>query len=170
MAATLAQTKIFEAFLANAADAKQFFHGHTFGGNPLAAAAAIASIDLLQQPELLESVNTKAKQLRERLNRLVKHPNVGDIRGRGFMVGIEIVADRQTRASFPSTTQLGRRICKRALDHGVWIRPLGDVIILMPPLAIGDEQLATLSNAVIQSIEQELASDKADAARLLSSR
>ncbi len=170
MAATLARTKIFEAFLANAADAKQFFHGHTFGGNPLAAAAAIASIELLQQPELLESVNVKAGQLRERLNELVKHPNVGDIRGRGFMVGIEMVADRQTQASFPSTTQLGRRICKRALDHGVWIRPLGDVIIVMPPLAIGDDQLATLSNAVIESIEQELASDEVDAARLLSSR
>ncbi len=170
MAATLARTKIFEAFLANPADAKQFFHGHTFGGNPLAAAAAIASIELLQQPALLESVNAKAVQLRKRLNGLAEHPHVGDIRGRGLMVGIEMVADRQTRSSFPSTTQLGRRICERALEHGVWIRPLGDVIILMPPLAIREDELATLSDAVIQSIEQELASDGVNTARLLSSR
>ena len=157
MAATLARPKIYDAFLAPATDAKQFFHGHTFGGNPLAAAAALASIELLQTTDVLSAVDAKARRLRERIGVIADHPSVGDIRGRGLMVGIELVADRATREPFPGSLQLGRRVCQRALEHGVWIRPLGDVIIVMPPLAIRDDELDRLADTVANAIQEELA-------------
>lgn len=156
LAATLARGKVYEAFLAPAYEAKQFFHGHTFGGNPLASAAALASIGLLQDTEVLSSVDAKSRRLRERLSSLRDHRHVGDIRGRGLMVGIELVADRSRRTSFPTKMQLGRRVCARALEHGVWIRPLGDVVILMPPLAISADELDRLADVAVQSIESEL--------------
>lgn len=156
MAATIARPTIYDAFLAEPHEAKQFFHGHTFGGNPLAAAAALASIDLFFETNLLDSVHRSAERLRDRLSSLGDHPHVGDIRGREMMVGIELVADRETKQSFPAENQIGRRVCQRALDHGVWIRPLSDVIILMPPLSIDDHHLDRLADAVIESIEQEV--------------
>lgn len=164
MAATIARPKVYDAFLAPAAEAKQFFHGHTFGGNPLAAAAALASIELFEQTDVLTTVDAKSRQLRERLSVLSDHPNVGDIRGRGLMVGIELVADRQTRDRFPVAMQLGRRVCQRALEHGVWIRPLGDVVIVMPPLSIEPNELDRLADVVVRSIEQELAAAEAELA------
>jgi adenosylmethionine-8-amino-7-oxononanoate transaminase len=166
MAATLARSRVYDAFLAPTAEAKQLFHGHTFGGNPLAAAAALASIDLLEESQLVETVDEKAHRLREQLSVLADHPHVGDIRGRGLMVGIELVADRESKTSFPAELQLGRRVCRRALDHGVWIRPLSDVIVLMPPLAIDQQPLDKLAVAVVDSIDQELAASPMATARL----
>jgi adenosylmethionine-8-amino-7-oxononanoate aminotransferase len=156
MAATIARPHVYDAFLAPAAASHQFFHGHTYAGNPLAAAAAIASIQLFQREELVGSVDRKADRLRGRLGQLKDHPNVGDIRGRGLMVGIELVIDREQKESFDPTAQIGRKVCQRAIDHGVWIRPLGDVIVLMPPLVAGDDELDFLADAVIESVQIEL--------------
>jgi adenosylmethionine-8-amino-7-oxononanoate aminotransferase len=158
MAATMATSKVFDAFLAPSTDAKQFFHGHTFAGNPLAAAAAIASLSLLREEHVVEAVIDKELLLRSRLAPLSQHPHVGDIRGRGLMVGIELVADRDAKKNFDAAEQTGKRVCQRALQRGVWIRPLGDVIVLMPPLAISRDELQLLADVVIESIEQELGS------------
>ncbi len=98
MAATIARTPIYEAFLAPTADSRQFFHGHTFAGNPLAAAAAIASIDLFESDQIVPKVDQKSAYLRRRLSALDDHPHVGDIRGRGLMIGIELVQDRESKA------------------------------------------------------------------------
>lgn len=157
MAATIATTEVYEAFLAPAADLKQFFHGHTFGGNPLAAAAALASIELFERNDLIASIAGKASRFRERLGVLQGHPHVGDIRGRGLMVGIELLQDRQTKTRFDHSELVGHRVCRRALENGVWVRPLGDVIILMPPLVADNEELDLLADAVIDSIRSELA-------------
>lgn len=166
MAATIAGPKVFDAFLAPATESKQFFHGHTFGGNPLAAAAALASIELFQNTEileteiletgLLEQVDRKADRFRRRLSALADHPNVGDIRGRGLMVGIELVRDRPTRSPFDSDHQIGRTVCQNAVRRGVWIRPLSDVIIAMPPLVATDQELDFLADVVIESIRETI--------------
>jgi len=160
MAATIARPHVYEAFLAPTADAKQFFHGHTYGGNPLAAAAALASIELLQSAQLIEHVPAKSDFLRSELARLQSHPHVGDIRGRGLMVGIELVADRETKAPFDPAELIGRRVCQRAIDTGVWVRPLGDVVILMPPLVATEDELrvlaATVANAINAVLPQPL--------------
>ena len=156
MAATVARPHIFNAFLAPATDSRQFFHGHTFGGNPLAAAAAMASLDLLTKPSFLETVATKGEYLRNRISGILSdHPHVGDIRGRCMMVGIELVADRSSRQPFSSKFQLGRAVCRRTVQNGVWIRPLGDVIILMPPLIATESELDMLATVVAESINAE---------------
>lgn len=152
MAATVARPHVFEAFLGPATESRQFFHGHTFGGNPLAAAAALASLDLFNETDLVADVEGKANHLRQCLSKLSDHPNVGDIRGRGLMVGIELVENLQTKTPPDPTKQIGRHVCRQAVARGVWIRPLSDVIILMPPLVATASELDTLADAVIDSI------------------
>ena len=156
MAATIARTPIYEAFLAPTADSRQFFHGHTFAGNPLAAAAAIASIDLFESDQIVPKVDQKSAYLRRRLSVLDDHPHVGDIRGRGLMIGIELVQDRESKALFDPVKLVGQKVCRQAIRRGVWIRPLGDVVILMPPLAASESELKLLADVVIESIEAEL--------------
>ena len=156
MAATVARPHVYEAFLADTTASKQFFHGHTFGGNPLAAAAALASIELFETTDVLQQVDSKAAYLRTRLESLASHPNVGDIRGRGLMVGIEIVADKTTREPLSPAMLVGRKICEAALDRGLWIRPLSDVIVAMPPLCSTEEELDFLAETIIASIQQVL--------------
>lgn len=154
MSATMASDRIFEAFLGKPSDAKQFFHGHTYGGNPLAAAAAIASLGLLQKDGMMADVRRKAKRFADSISSLADHPNVGDIRGRGLMIGIEVVCDRETKASFSPSLQIGRRICQAMVRRGVWLRPLGDVIVVLPPLVISDAELDKIAVAVRESIDE----------------
>ena len=156
MAATIARRHIYEAFLAPAAAMKQFFHGHTFGGNPLAAAAALASIDLFEKDDVVTRVAEKSERLRTRLGVLDDHPHVGDIRGRGLMVGIELVRDRESKSRFEPEQQLGAQVCRRCVDQGVWVRPLGDVVVLMPPLCAGNEELDRLADVVMDAIKSVL--------------
>ena len=153
MAATVARPHIYEAFLAPISESKQFFHGHTFGGNPMAAAAALASLDLFESTDLLSSVNDKASQLRRLLAPLSDHPKVGNIRGRGLMVGIELVADRDTKQSFDPHLLMGKQVCDEAIRHGVWLRPLTDVVVTMPPLVTSDAEIEMLAKVVTASIE-----------------
>jgi adenosylmethionine-8-amino-7-oxononanoate aminotransferase len=159
MAATVARPHVYEAFLADIAASKQFFHGHTFGGNPLAAAAALASIDLFETTDVLQQVEPRAEHFRRKLSSLADHPNVGDIRGRGLMVGIEIVEDKLHRRPFPSAELIGKRICEAALDRGAWIRPLTDVIVAMPPLCSTEAELDFLAETIIRSVQQVVPSE-----------
>ncbi len=153
MAATVARPHVYEAFLAPVEASRQFFHGHTFAGNPLAAAAALASLELFQSEQTLHGVVPKSDYLRQRLSVLEENPFVGSIRGRGLMIGIEIVQDRQSKITLDSGLLVGRRICEQAISQGVWIRPLGDVVVLMPPLSISEAELDMLADAVIASVE-----------------
>ena len=152
MSATLATTQIWNAFLAPSHEAKTFFHGHTYAGNPVAAAAGIASLDLFKTEATLDNVNRRAKQLTERLETLSKHEIVGDIRQRGLIAGIELVADRESRQPFDAQLSVGPKICKQLLRHGVWIRPLRDVLVVMPPLCISEEQLNEVVDAIDNAI------------------
>ncbi len=156
LAATVARPHVYKAFLAPQTESRQFFHGHTFGGNPLAAAAAIASIELFQSSGVVESVDAKAARLRHRLGQATDHPNVGDIRGRGLMIGIELVADRESKTAFDPKHQIGRAVCHNAMRRGVWIRPLGDVIVVVPPLVAENDELDNLADVIIESVESEL--------------
>jgi adenosylmethionine-8-amino-7-oxononanoate aminotransferase len=148
LAATFATQKIFDAFLGDPWEGKTFYHGHTYTGNPLAAAAALASLDLFEKNDLLNAVREKSVALREMLEPLKTLPNVGDIRQKGFMVGIELVADKAARKPFDSRLRIGAEVCKRIRNHGVILRPLGDVIVMMPPLAMELNDLATICDAI----------------------
>ena len=155
MSATIASREIHEAFLGTFASRRTFFHGHTYGGNPLAAAAALATLDVFAQEETLAQLPAKAARLTEHLARLAGHRHAGDVRQRGLMAGIELVADRATKESFPWQERRGARVCRAALDLGVWLRPLGDVLVVMPPLSVTLEESDTIMTVLAHAIEME---------------
>lgn len=144
MAATLTTEEVYSAFFATAVEEKTFQHGHTYGGNPLGAAVSLASLRVFDEEGTLANLVPKIEFLEKRLERLRDHPHVGDVRQRGLIAGIELVADKATKEEFAWSDQVGARICRMARDHGVLIRPIADVLVVMPPLAITVEQLGTL--------------------------
>ena len=148
MAATLATQHIWQAFLGGHASGRTFYHGHTYGGNPLAAAAAMATLDVFEEERTLARLPEKIARLGQILARIEKRPHVGDVRQCGLIAGIELVRDRTAREPFSITAQIGRRVCDAALRHGVLVRPLGDVIAIWPPLSVSLEQLDELGAAV----------------------
>lgn len=152
LAATLATDEIYRAFLGEFEEFQAFFHGHTYTGNPLAAAAAVASLEIFEKEEVIKSLPPKIEKLSRLLEEMKENPHVGDIRQRGLMVGIELVKDRETRESFPVARRTGHRVILEARKRGVILRPLGDVLVLMPPLCIGEEELDTLAQVAYESI------------------
>ena len=136
LAATLTTDEVYAAFLGRPEEGRTFYHGHTYTGNPLGAAAALASLDLLETSGMLAALPAKVERLRQHLERLAALPHVGDVRQQGLMAGIELVQDRATKQPFPPARRMGAQVCRLARDRGVLLRPLGDVIVIMPPLAI----------------------------------
>jgi adenosylmethionine-8-amino-7-oxononanoate aminotransferase len=154
LAATLATEEIFAAFLGEYKEFKSFFHGHTYTGNPLGCAAALASLKLFESEKILERMQPKIEYVRVRLNKeFLPLNHVADIRQRGFMIGIELTEDKNQRRGYPVEKRIGYKVILEARRRGVIIRPLGDVIILMPPLTIGDDELKTLLDVVYESIQ-----------------
>ena len=153
LAATLATQPIFDAFLAPYSAKRTFFHGHTYTGNPLACAAALASLDLFERDATLARMQPRIERLRAALGREVAPlAHVGEVRQQGYMVGIELVPDRARRTEYPYEAAIGARVCREARKHGVLLRPLGPVIVLMPPLSITDAEIDQLVAAVRASI------------------
>ena len=136
LAATLTTDEVYNAFLGPPEAGRTFYHGHTYTGNPLGAAVALANLDLLQAPSGLAALPAKIERLRKQLDRLWEIPSVGDIRQKGLMAGIELVRNRATKERFAAEQRMGARFCRLAREQGVLLRPLGDVIVVMPPLAI----------------------------------
>ncbi|MGA3066436.1 MAG: adenosylmethionine--8-amino-7-oxononanoate transaminase [Tepidisphaeraceae bacterium] len=152
LAATFATQAIFDAFLGEPWENKTFFHGHTYTGNPLACAAAIASLELFEKNQLLASVQKKSTELAEMLEVLRPLKHVGDIRQKGFMVGVELVADKQSHRPFDPRRRIGAEVCQNIRRRGVILRPLGDVIVIMPPLAMETDDLRTIVKAVYDEV------------------
>ncbi|GAB4558043.1 MAG: adenosylmethionine--8-amino-7-oxononanoate transaminase [Haliangiales bacterium] len=153
LAATLATDDIYDAFLGAADEYKTFYHGHTYTGNPVACAAALASLDLFETDQVLAGLPAKSAQLARCLaDAVADHAHVGDIRQRGLMIGVELVADRQTAEPFPPGQTMGARVCERARERGVIVRPLGDVVILMPPLSITADEIEGLVAALAHGL------------------
>lgn len=155
MSATLTSSAIWNAFLSTDEPPKTFFHGHTYGGNPLAAAAAHATLDLFTMENTLHTVIEKAKYLRELLADLAQYPQVVGIRQIGMMAAIELQTSPSREALVTSDqpqAKPGRRptdvVCSAALEKGVWLRPLGNVVPIIPPLAIARDQLLQIAEAV----------------------
>jgi adenosylmethionine-8-amino-7-oxononanoate aminotransferase len=154
LAATLATDTIYNAFLGEPAEGKTFFHGHTYTGNPLGCAAALASLELFETNNVLQQVQKNAAVLTERLKALEKHPHVGQVRQKGVMVGIELVRDRETATPFPVERRTGHLVTLAARGRGVIVRPLGDVVVLMPAPAMPEELVGELCDAAIESITE----------------
>ena len=152
LAATLTTDRTYNAFLGHYDEFKAFFHGHTYTANPLACAVALANLDLYKREKLLKNVQERAKQLTQGLKALANHPHVKEIRQLGLMVGIELIQDRRTGKPYEPGLRMGLKVCDEAVRRGVWLRPLGDVIVLMPPLAISQKDLAFLIDVTRNSV------------------
>jgi len=154
LAATLTTEEIYLAFLGEQRDLRTFFHGHTYTGNPLACAAAAANIDLFRKEKTLQRLQPKTKLLAKGLAELKKLAHVGEVRQKGFMVGIELVQNRLTKEPYLIDEKIGIRVVQDCRRNGLIIRPLGNVIVLMPPLSMSPQELARMLDIVHAAIKR----------------
>jgi adenosylmethionine-8-amino-7-oxononanoate aminotransferase len=154
LAATLTTERVYEGFLGAPEEQRTFFHGHTYTGNPLACAAALANLDAFEQERTLIRLQPKIRLLGELLDAVAEMPEVAEVRGRGFMVGIDL-------GEHDPALRLGHRVTLEGRERGAIIRPLGDVIVLMPPLSISKGDLRRLVEITAESIEAACAGEKA---------
>jgi adenosylmethionine-8-amino-7-oxononanoate aminotransferase len=153
LAATLTTEEIFSAFLGEYREFKTFFHGHTYTGNPLGCAAALANLELFERGDVIAKMQPGIASVRARLqNDFLPLRHVSDVRQWGYMIGIELVLDKASGKNFAPEQRIGHKVILQARKRGVLIRPLGDIIILMPPLTISAGELATLLDEVYDSI------------------
>jgi adenosylmethionine-8-amino-7-oxononanoate aminotransferase len=150
LAATLTTEEVYSAFYGTASDGKTFHHGHTYSGNPLGAAVALASLEVFDEERTLERMKPQVARLAHRLEDFARLPHVGDVRQRGLIAGIELVAEKSSKTSYDCTEQVGARVCRLARDFGLLIRPLGDVLVVIPPLVISIEQLDWMLDVMIR--------------------
>jgi adenosylmethionine---8-amino-7-oxononanoate aminotransferase len=156
LAATLASPEIFEAFLGEYAELKTFFHGHSYTGNQLGCAAALASLRIFAAEKTLERNAVLAEKLRKLTARFWQHPNVGDVRQEGLICAIELVRDFDSRQPFDFAERIGHRVCEAARHHGLLTRPIGDVLVLMPPYCVTEAQLEAMVEALWQGLYEVL--------------
>jgi adenosylmethionine-8-amino-7-oxononanoate aminotransferase len=154
LAATLTTDRIYRAFLGPYTAFKTFFHGHSYTGNPLGCAAALANLKIFDRERTLNRVQSAVKELKNALQPIGDLPHVGQIRQCGLMVGIELVKNRDTRASYPPARRTGYRVCREAGRLRLLLRPLGDVIVFMPPLSITRPLIRRMADIVGRSISR----------------
>jgi adenosylmethionine-8-amino-7-oxononanoate aminotransferase len=154
MAATLTTQAVFDVFLGEFDAFKTFFHGHSYTGNQLGAAAALASLELLQSAASVRARRRLEQTLREELNTLWSLPNVGDIRQVGLIVGVELVRDWRNREPFELGARAGARVCEAMAKRGVLTRPIGNVIVLMPPYCTTPAQAGQMVGALRDGIDE----------------
>lgn len=159
VAATFATEEIYDAFYGEYEEMKTFFHGHSYTGNQLGCAVALANLEIFEKEQLVKQAEEKSMLLKELLVDVKQLSHVGDVRQCGLMCGIEIVKDKHTKESFPLESRVAYRATREMRKLGLLTRPLGDVIVLMPPLATSNEQLAemvALMTEGIQAVTEEL--------------
>ncbi len=158
LAATLTTEAVYRAFLGRYDEWKTFFHGHSYTGNPLGCAVALANLEIFRREQTVAQVRKKSRLLSRLLRSLAGLPHVGDIRQCGFMVGIELVQDRPTKTPYPLERRIGHRVAQACRLRGLLLRPLGNVMALVPPLSISDRELtamiAILHSAIRETTEE----------------
>ena len=153
LAATLASGDVYASFLGEYEEFKTFFHGHTYTGNALCCAAAIATLDVFEKEKTLERIAPRIEQLTRRLDDFRRLEHAGDVRQRGLIAGVELVSDRATKAEYEPADKVGIRVTQAARTRGLITRPLGDVIVIMPPLCITERELDRMLDILIESIQ-----------------
>lgn len=153
LAATLATEAIYDAYRGTPDEPRTFYHGHTYTGNALACAAAVASLQLFSDNDVIASLGPVIDALETSLGALREHPNVGDVRQRGLMVGIELVAEQAGDVPFDPALRVGAAVCRKARERDVIVRPLGDVVVLMPPLSSTPDEARHLVDAIAHGLD-----------------
>jgi adenosylmethionine-8-amino-7-oxononanoate aminotransferase len=153
LAATLTTDTVFDAFLGEYEESRTFFHGHSFTGNPLGCAAGLASLNLLRNPGCIDRRAHLERILSAELHSLWGLPGVGDIRQVGLIAGVELVRDWRSRTPFEFRERIGVRVCDAMRQRGVLTRPIGDVIVIMPPYCTTPSQLRRIITALAEAID-----------------
>ncbi|WP_078552128.1 adenosylmethionine--8-amino-7-oxononanoate transaminase [Bacillus alkalicellulosilyticus] len=154
IAVTFTTEEIYQAFYDDYSTLKTFFHGHSYTGNQLGCAVAIENLRLFEQDQIIKQVTQKAQILHELLQPLMELAHVGDIRQLGFMCGIELVQSKETKESFPKTGRIGYQVSLKMRELGMLTRPMGDVLVFMPPLVSTAEELQAMVNIIKRAIEE----------------
>lgn len=160
LAATLTTDEVYDAFLGEPASGRTFFHGHTYTGNPLGCAAALASLELFETNRVLENVAECSRLLARRLDEIRDWPHVGEIRQKGILVGIELVADKATQQFFAPEQRIGHQITLAARRRGLFTRPLGDVVTIVPAPAMPAELVNRVCDLLFESIREVVPENK----------
>ena len=154
LAATLASKRVYDSFLGSFKEMKHFFHGHTFTGNPLASATALANLSLYKKYNLISKIKKRSNQLASRINEISKLELVGDVRHKGMLMGIELVSDRKKKTPIAHEKRAGQRLFAEAKKHKIYLRTLGHIVMVMPPLAISEKELDFLIDGTIMTISK----------------
>jgi adenosylmethionine---8-amino-7-oxononanoate aminotransferase len=152
LAVTVTTGEVYNAFLGDFRDLKTFFHGHSYTGNPLACNAALACLDIFEKEDTLKNLQPRIEILEEGLREISGLPHVGEARNRGLMAGVELVRDKATREPYPWEEKKGWQVANHAKGKGVFIRPLGNVVVIMPPLGIGEQDLRRMLDVIREAI------------------
>jgi adenosylmethionine-8-amino-7-oxononanoate aminotransferase len=156
LSAVLTTNPIYDAFYAEYAAGKAFLHSHSYTGNPIACSAALATLSVLRDEPVLERNQALAAHLAKRIAPLASHANVADVRQTGMIAAIELVKDKATREPFPSSERRGLRVYRHALERGVVLRPLGNVVYFMPPFCVTAEEIDLMVDVAIEGIAKAL--------------
>ena len=154
LAVTLCTDHIYNSFLGEYEELKTFFHGHSYTGNQLGCVAGLAALDIFTQDETMKKLQSKVDRFRKWLEAVMGLDHVGDARAWGLMGGVELVVDKKTKQPYPLEEKMGWQVVYKARDKGVFLRPLGNVIVIMPPLAISDDSLNRMLEVIDASIRE----------------
>lgn len=154
LAVTLTTEDVYSVFIGEFKELKTFFHGHSYTGNPIACASALACLDLFEKEDVLKKLKRKIKILEKWLQDILNLQHVGDVRNAGLMAGVELVKNKKTKEPHDLEDKMGWRVALHARDNGVIIRPLGNVIVIMPPLSISEQNLEQLLKVLKKSITE----------------
>jgi adenosylmethionine-8-amino-7-oxononanoate aminotransferase len=154
IAATLASGEVFENFLGESHDERTFFHGHSYTANPPGCAAALASLKIFEKDRTLENVQKISRQATLWLTRMMNLEHVAETKQAGLMIGIEIEEDPNTVTPYDPKLMMGRRVAAAARERGLIIRPLGDVVVVMPPLCVNKEEIDEIMRITMESVKE----------------
>ncbi len=154
LAATLTTEKVYKAFLGRYEEYRTFFHGHTYTGNPLGCAAALANLDVFEKEKVIERLRGKGAAFKGLLEKFKYLPHVGDVRHSGLIAGVELVNDKDTKEPYPAKERVGHKVCMEARKQGLIIRQLGDTVVIMPPLSIKEAELKRIADIVFDCVRK----------------
>jgi adenosylmethionine-8-amino-7-oxononanoate aminotransferase len=153
MAATLANKKIYDSFLGEFNEWRHLFHGHTYTGNPIASAVSLENLKLYQKNNLIKKIQKTSKVFEKYYDEILKLKTVGDIRHKGMLMGIELVTDKKKKTPIHPKKSINKIFFEEGKKHGIYLRTLGNIVMLVPPLAISENDLDLLLNRTIQTIK-----------------
>jgi adenosylmethionine-8-amino-7-oxononanoate aminotransferase len=154
LAATLTSQKIYDSFLGKYSEMRHFFHGHTFTGNPLSCATALANLDLYEKNDLISKNRTKTRQFERRIDEISNLSLVGDVRHKGMLMAVELVNNKNKKTPIAPDKKIHQKIFVEAKKHKIYLRTLGHIVMIVPPLAISAKELDFLLDGTIDIIKK----------------